>query len=637
MTKNRLRNPFFFVCLLLLILACGGESPEVEEDWEPAATGGAWTRIDLWFDRPRPEGRDGAPQSWTVNRVTVPLGRREVRDRTRVDAWSLQQVPWLSAGEIHALQQQAGTRLVARVELGDEPFFSFIPLPDENGPCACVYRVGVRAVAQDGEQASEREITNVRTLTSALLESPPSTMSVDLIAYAGRIVELVLEIDAPDASTPFALWGNPAVYSRKPLAASSPGSEERPNVLIVGIDTLRARALGAYGRQPSITPAIDHLAAESDVWLNAFATANATNPSFASIMTGLYCKSHGVYDNETFLDVELPILAELFADAGYATGAILSARHLEPAGLARGFADVVASQLTFAGELPVDLIMSWMADQERPFFAWVHLFDPHTPHTPPLPYAHGYHAVSLSGLKPPPVWEAFREPGPRTFSEPVLGGEKDLYDGEVAYVDRQIARLLGFLESRGLLTTTIVVFVADHGENLEEHGIRYNHAGLWDTTVHVPLMIRWPGEKRSGRRLDSLVQTHDLFPTLLRAAGLELPPSDGEDLLALSTSPHNGRRAVFAEHAGGGGAMVRTRSHKVFVASGAYEVADGTYLYDLVADPEEEHALGQDAPEEARRLVTVLERWRAARTARDATAVELSAEDEERLRALGYL
>lgn len=633
----------FLTLMLLGVLACGRGTPRVDEVASPAVVN-AWTRFDLWFDRPRPESRDGVPQSWTARRVTVPLGRREVRDRAKVSAWHLQQVPWLSAGEIHALEQQAGTRLVVALELGDEPFFSFIPLPDEKRPCACVYRVGVRPVATTDTERDSGAIDTVLNLTSSTeLDPPPATETVELSAYAGREIELILEIDAPDASAPFALWGSPAVYSRKPLATLPPGNTERPNVLILGIDTLRARALGVYGRQPSLTPAIDRLASESDVWLNAFATANATNPSFASIMTGLYCKNHGVYDNRTRLGDEHPTLAELFARAGYTTGAILAARHLELAGLERGFTDVVASQLTFAGELGVDLIASWIADQDRPFFAWVHLFDPHTPHTPPAPYAVGHRPVGLTGLAPSVSWEPFREPGPRVFAEPELGGEKDLYDGEVAYLDRQIDRLFDFLDSRGLLETTIIVFVADHGENLEEHGIRYNHVGLWDTTVHVPLMIRWPGERqageeRRGHRLDGLVQTHDLFPTLLRAAGLEPPSSDGEDLLGLDASPRRGRRAVFAEHAGGGGAMVRTRNHKVFVASGAHGVADGTYAYDLVADPGEEHALGHEAPVDVLRLVTILERWRADRAAPDAsTAVELSPEDEERLRALGYL
>jgi arylsulfatase A-like enzyme len=223
------------------------------------------------------------------------------------------------------------------------------------------------------------------------------------------------------------------------------------------------------------------------------------------------------------------------------------------------------------------------------------------------------------------AWIPFREPGPRTFVEPVLGGQRDLYDGEVAYLDRQIGRLLGFLESRGLLENTLLVVVADHGESLGEHGILFRHAGLHDTTTHVPLMIRWPGSDREGRRIEGLVQTIDLFPTILKAAGVAVPPQDGQNL-------EKTRRAVFAEHADHLGAMVRNRDFKYI------QSPDGPWLYDLKADPGETRNLAGRGLVVERELSELLRRWQADRRAHpEARPIEPTDEEKARLKALGYV
>jgi arylsulfatase A-like enzyme len=442
------------------------------------------------------------------------------------------------------------------------------------------------------------------------------------------------------------LWGSPALYERNP--AERPARRGgKPNILFLGLDTLRADELGAWGRDPSLTPSLDRLAKESDVWLNAFTAFNVTNPSFVSMMTGLYGKNHGVYDLQTPLPPNHVTLAERLHDgAGYQTLAVISARHLgdHNSGLGQGFDQVVRADEHYAGELAVDTAMDWIGPRAagpKPFFAWVHLFDPHTPHTPPQPYALGFRPSSPMGLAPVRAWIPFRQPGPRAFTEPVLGGNRDLYDGEVAYLDRQVGRLLDFLASRGLLENTLVVVVADHGESLGEHGILFRHVGLHDTTTHVPLMIRWPGRERDGRRIDGLVQTIDLFPTLLAAAGLPVPAQDGEDLRTLTGEDGDkpGRRAVFAEHAAKLGLMVRTREYKYILSQGnARFFPDGPSLYDLKADPAETKNLaGRNLPVE-RQMADLLFRWLADRRHHSQTTTQdLSQEEIERLKALGYL
>ena len=602
-----------------------------------------WQRIDLWQLKPEIEIVPG-DNKWLRPSVQLIgyLGAEEVRDMSRVPAAQLIAFPKRTAGQIRVLEQLAGSRLKWRMRIGQDAYFSFIPLGTQKG-CVCTYRFGIR------DAGVIKELYRVEAQPVGPIAA--ATAEVDLSPWAGREIDLLFQIDAPPealspapgAPFPTALVGSPALYQRQGLPSRpSRATADRPNILLIGIDTLRADHVGAWGREPSLTPAMDRLAEQSDVWLDAYTVFNVTNPSFASILTGLYGKNHGVYDLQTPLPLSHTTLAEHLQGAGYETLAIISAHHLgnHNSGLGQGFQEVTLATEHFAGELSVDMTLDWIAtrDGKRPFFAWVHLFDPHTPHTPPEPFALGFRPASYAGLDPLRAWVPFRHPGPRSFDEPVLGGNRDLYEGEVAYLDRQVGRLLGFLESRGLLENTLIALVADHGESLGEHGVLYRHVGLHDTTTHVPLMIRWPGREREGRRMEGLVQTIDLFPTLMKAAGLEVPPEDGIDLAELTGKGKSGRRAVFAEHAGKIGLMVRTPEHKYILSQGNTRFfPDGAYLYDLKADPGETRNLaGQGLPAE-QRLADLLRRWLAdRRNSPQAPQREQTDEEKARLKALGY-
>ncbi|HSN88239.1 MAG TPA: sulfatase [Thermoanaerobaculia bacterium] len=628
--------------LLLSLLATGSCRPG--PDPEPPSR--PWERIDLWSLRPEVEAAP-VDDKWlrvSPRRITF-LGTEEVRNMSRVPEKQRAAFPKRPAGQIRALEQVAASRLRWRIQLGQEPYLSFIPLGTER-TCPCAYQIAVRDAG-----GTEKEIFRLDVVPVAL--TAPAAVELDLSAYAGQEIDLLLTLDGPAGPPPkgqpfpSALWGSPGLYSRKQAAleegAKTEREEKRPSILLVGFDTLRADALGAWGRQPSLTPTLDRLATESDVWLNAFSAFNVTNPSFTSILTGLYGKNHGIYDLKTPLPQSFQTLPELLSGAGYDTLAVIAAHHLgdHNSGLGQGFSEVTLAEEHFAAELAVDMTMDWLAERKgsaKPFFAWVHLFDPHTPHTPPRPYALGYRGSGPTGLSPVRDWVPFREPGPLTFTEPVLGGEKSLYDGEVAYLDRQFGRLLDWLESRGLLEDTIVAVVADHGESLGEHGIRFRHVGLHDTTTHVPLMIRWPGRQAAGRRIEGLVQTIDLFPTLLGAAGIEPPQSDGQDLRELTGEGRRGRRAVFAEHSGKLGLMVRTPEHKYILSQGNTFLPDGPSLFDLRKDPgETQNLAGQGLPAE-KEMADLLTRWLAdRRSVPKSTPRNLSPEEEARMRALGYL
>lgn len=545
----------------------------------------------------------------------------------------------LTAPRTHALRQTAST-LSWQLALGDEPYLTFTPLAD---PSRCRAVATVFAAVRGGHPVE------LWTSTAPVNPWPAGPeVVVDLGRWAGR--EIGLHFDVRRAQNGYRecpmVWGSPAVISRSAPAAPRRGPDAPPNVLLIAVDTLRADALGAWGRRPTVTPTLDALAEESDVFLDAFSTSNSTNPSFSSIHTGLYVQHHGVRDLRTPLPALHVTLAERFAAAGFDTHAVLSAQHLDnvASGLGQGFATVDEAVEHSAGRLAVDQAIEWLQRPRRkPFFLWVHLFDPHTPHMPPAPYALGQRAAARYGLSPVASWVTFRSGGLRPFRVPALAADRDLYFGEVAYADREIDRLLGLLESRGQLGDTLVAFVADHGENLEDHGLSYRHAGLWDTTTHVPLMIRWPDRRASdsspgharGRRLHGLVQTIDLFPTLLAAAGLRANPTDGRDLRALIDGGRSGRPAVFSEQADGVGASVRTASWRYFISAGSKLVPAGGYLYDLRSDPGELINLAGKGRREETELRAMLHRWRSDGKPA-APRSKLTAEEEAALKALGY-
>jgi arylsulfatase A-like enzyme len=660
---------------LLALAACHKKQP----------LGKPWVHLDLTKERPFVEATPpGVSEDQVYHQRIAHLGATEVRDLARVPKDQQQMFP-SSAGEIRVVEQTAASRLKWRVHIDEGSYISFIPLGFEK-PCAgCKYRFGVRDANGGVKVFSEAD-------GKPLSATAPQAVEVDLTPYADSDIDLLFQVEGPPAPAPgqvppSLLWGSPALYSRQPQPVAFKPS--RPNILLVGIDTLRADRVGPWGRRPSLTPSIDRLAEESDVWVEAFSTFNVTNPSFVSIMTGLYGKNHGVYDLHTRLPASFTTLARRLADAGYQTLAVIAARHLgdHNSGLGQGFAEVLRSDEHYAAELAVDQTLDWIAahcTRPGPFFVWLHLFDPHTPHTPPHPYSDGLRPASPMGLGPVRAWVPFRALGPRAFDEPVLAGNRDLYDGAVAYLDRQIGRLLDGIDNRGLLDTTLVAMVADHGENLGEHGLLYRHVGLFDTTTHVPLLIRWPGPRRAGHRFDGLVQTIDLFPTLLAAARLPVPPQDGVDLRRLSgaggstaalsgdgtgagaAAPEvvvaaagatvlaagpaapapavaHGRRAVFAEHSGGLGSMVRTRDYQYIVSRGNTLVfPDGASLYDLRADPQESRNLAGQGIAAERELAGLLDSWLAQRRPRPGSPAEqphplpLSDEDAARLRSLGY-
>ena len=284
---------------------------------------------------------------------------------------------------------------------------------------------------------------------------------------------------------------------------------QAPNVVLVTIDTLRADHVGAYGHASAETPTIDRLAREGVLLEDAVVQVPQTRPSHTSIFTGRYPYEHGIRDNYSApLAATTPTMASILRQQGWDTGGFIGAYPVSrPSGLDRGFAvfddPFAAGDATTrearterrANEV-VDKALAWLAKpRTAPFFAWVHLFDPHAPYEAPAPY------------------------GKRHARSP--------YDGEVAYADAQLGRVLAWLDEKGLRSRTLVVVTSDHGEGLGEHGEDEHMFFVYDSTLRVPLVLSWPGRLPAGARVLGQFRSVDLLATVLELLGVPAPATSG--------------------------------------------------------------------------------------------------------------
>ncbi|MBI3179039.1 MAG: sulfatase, partial [Deltaproteobacteria bacterium] len=346
--------------------------------------------------------------------------------------------------------------------------------------------------------------------------------------------------------------------------------------LLVTIDTLRADYLSCYGHARILTPSFDRLAAGGVLFRQAVAASTTTTPSHASLMTGLYLQDHNVYSNFDALGNAPRTLAELFQGRGFNTFAIVNMRHLNPevANLGQGVEHFVKSGNFRRAGTTVDRALEFLRDNgERPFFAWIHLADVHTPYQPPPPYDRFYYddderdprKRSLSRIWPFLPDHMSDHPNFRAW----LDGITDLewvmaqYQGAVTYVDDEIGRLIDGLEEMQLLHRTAIVVTADHGESLGEHDMYFVHTGLYESTVHVPLIMYFPGSGRQGVQVREVVESVDVFPTVLDYFRIPAPSGiRGRALWPLIGGAVGDDRIALTEHAGHSLVALRSQHFK---------------------------------------------------------------------------
>ncbi len=398
-----------------------------------------------------------------------------------------------------------------------------------------------------------------------------------------------------------------------------PGDAQRPvpvarNVLIVTFDTTRADVLAAYGSNAVETPALDRLAREGVVFEHATSPVPLTLPAHASLLTGLLPPDHGVRDNvDSPLADSYTTLAEVLRASGARTAAFVGSAVVDGRrGLAQGFETYSDGQhenrnprLRRPANVVVDEAATWIARQQAsPFFAWVHLYDAHAPYSLPQPY--------------------------RTMYEDAP------YLGAIAFMDAQLQRLLQLLDERQLTGHTLVIVAADHGESLGDHGEDGHGIFVYQSTLHVPMIVRAPG--LSPRRVPDVVRLVDVMPTVLDMLGVHPLATDGVSLASLMA----GRIArldldVYSESmyprrfGWAGLRSIRADRFK-------YVSAPRPELYDLEKDPDEQHNIYDERRDLTALMAAALDR--VARPSSAASAIEPAAPDPElveRIAALGYV
>src|SRR2546422_3237771 len=395
-----------------------------------------------------------------------------------------------------------------------------------------------------------------------------------------------------------------------------------PNVVFITIDTLRPDHLGCYGDRQIRTPNIDALAADGSRFERAYTAVPVTLPSHSVIFTGTYPLLSGVHDfAANKLNPTQATLASVLKENGYTTGAVIGSAVLDSRfGLNHGF-DFYYDHFDFnrlqesnldemerPGNIVADVTLDWLSkNYQKKFFLWMHLYDPHYPYRPPAPYS-----------------EEYRD-------RP--------YDGEIAFADAQVGRLIEFLKNKGLYRNTLIVLTGDHGESLGEHGEKTHGFFIYNATLHIPMILHVPGQ-RLVNSVPELVSLADLMPTVLQALKVDVPPQvQGRNLLPLMTAKKEDQsQGLYAE-------TFLPRLHFNWSELRGLETKNYHFidapkpeLYDLAKDPGETQNLYADkkaVSEEMRaRLATLIQKYGAGQELAQKTGLDPAL--MERLKSLGY-
>jgi len=441
----------------------------------------------------------------------------------------------------------------------------------------------------------------------------------------------------------------------------------KPNVFLAVLDAVRPDHLSCYAYSRKTTPNIDKIAQEGVLFENAFSAAPWTPPSHASIFTGMYPSQHGVLGKNLYLDEEIATLAEILSSKGYETLGICLNPWVSPqTGLDRGFKKLVSRSSLgylnrFSSRLSLDWIVfcletnirfmvynwgkrarvfqeikKWILNSQKrnkPFFIFVNYFDAHTPYSPPQPFKRKFEKIHNRNTDLQKISDVFnsRHGYPYVAKEVEVSEEewdvlKSWYDGGIAYIDFFLGKLFDYLKGRELFDDTSIVITSDHGENFGEHQLANHLFCLYDTLLHVPLIMKYPELTSVGKRISNIVSTVDIFPTLLSAlntkiksnskiSGVNLIPFENRiyhkyvcaeygppvaDIEALKRLSPNVDSSICNKY-NKNLKCIRLNDFKYIVASDGKEE-----LYNLEKDPEESRNIISEFPEKAKELKSLL-------------------------------
>lgn len=423
-----------------------------------------------------------------------------------------------------------------------------------------------------------------------------------------------------------------AVAVNPPAKSGPKKPDTRPNIILITLDTTRADRMGFLGSKRGLTPNLDAMAQQGIVFTRAYSHVPITTASHTSILTGTYPQFNRVNDFGVPLSPKLPYLPDLLHAQGYRTGAFVASLILDPLdgtapGFDRGFevydagfhlrrqgADRYQSVERRADDV-VNRALAWLSHLPNgPFFLWVHLYDAHDPYDPPSP---------------------FKE---RFASQP--------YDGEIAYADSAVGKLLDQIRKHGLYDETLVAVMADHGESLGAHGENTHGIFLYDDTIRVPLVFKLPASRAAGRRIETRARLVDVAPTILQESGIAIPKQmQGESLSPLMKPP--GKTAASDSQSEERPAYAETDyPHRAFGWSSLRAMRAGKYLYiraperelyNQTEDPAAAHNLAPASKAVADTVGSQLDAFRASTSQSLVDLAQPDAQQMQKLQALGYV
>jgi arylsulfatase A-like enzyme len=448
---------------------------------------------------------------------------------------------------------------------------------------------------------------------------------------------------------------------RKATTTKPPASAgNRPSVLLITIDTLRADHLGTYGYKRQTSPRIDALAREGAVFEQMYTYWPKTRGSFVAMLTGRRASQTGYSKTHPLLLGLNPTLASVLRAAGYTTAATVDNPNVAKAlGYAQGFDSYretweeagLATETARAAAITEDGVRALAAARpEQPFLLWLHYVNPHTPYTPPAPFDSAFLDDDAKAGKPVPVVPGFHGGIPKALAvagRDRLGYYVAQYDGEIAAVDQEVGKVLDALGRSAVKDQTIVILTSDHGESLGEHGYFFDHGeNVFDPSLRIPLVIAGPGVT-AGHRSPVFASTLDLVPTVLDAVKVSYPPDlAGESLWPAAQGRSRPDRARLQAQNDRNLIAVWDRRFKV-VATPEEGERTRYALYDRTLDPGETRDIAVRQPEDFKEQKSQLELFRGAvdrewvRTRRlvegQSGEEKLSEEACANLKALNYL
>lgn len=466
-------------------------------------------------------------------------------------------------------------------------------------------------------------------------------------------LEIVFTTEGNESNRSF--WVNPLCFQKQ---------EKDQNIILISIDTLRADHLGCYGYERETSPHIDALASDGVIFLNTYASSPWTLPSHMSLLTSLHGVNHQVAHENDAMDPSIPTLADILRTYQYycaalTGGGFVSAKY----GFSKGFnsySDEGGVLRQDSAEHLFHAAARWLdREKDKGFFLFLHTFQPHSPYACPYPYKSMFleendrwrhldlmsHLGGMSGI--------YKEMTEKERKN-VIG----LYDGEIRYTDEKlIGPLIAMLKDTGLYDRTMIIFTSDHGEEFfEHHGWGHGHS-LYDESLKVPLIIKFPASRFRGRRIPDIISLVDIFPTVLENSGIGFSglDIDGRSLMPLITGKEKGDRMFLADVAANvlasripqRIAMNRGKEKLILNKNFGPEalgffvypppVLSPVELYDLASDPAEQKNIAHERSSLANQIIRRIDEITKAARKKKTGKLAMDEELREQLRALGYI